>query len=64
MEHDFLWTDNKSPKKTNKKANCGGVMLKNVTTIGAVRGQYDLLHKTDLNDENYGRLDILKKQSY
>ncbi|CAI6365895.1 unnamed protein product [Macrosiphum euphorbiae] len=62
MEHDdfFLWTDNKSPKKTNKKAN--RVMLKNIITIRAVRGQYDLLYKTNLNDENYGRLDFLKSK--
>lgn len=48
----FLWTDNKSHKKTNKKANC--IMLKNIVTIRVVWGQYDLSYKTDLNEDNYG----------
>ncbi|KAF0712856.1 Uncharacterized protein FWK35_00022897 [Aphis craccivora] len=55
----FLWKDNKSQIKTNKKAN--RVLLKDVVVFRAERGKFNIYYKTDITNNVYQELDFLNK---
>jgi len=55
----FLWKDNKSQIKINKKAN--RVLLKDVVALRAERGKFNIYYKTDITNNVYLELDFLNK---